>query len=207
MKIQGEGEFGTKAEAIVKYLLYLKQKDPPAKALVFSSFHRMLDILAQALKKNGITFIYLKGQARTRSKRVQQFQTDKKTQVLLMSLRTDNSGLTLNAATHVFLCEPSLSQAIEEQAINRIYRIGQTRPTHVYLFGISNSIEARIRKQQERTAERDFESRGVLMRGRENLKVGELLDLIGLSESTAAEAKAAAVSSSSASSSSSSSSS
>ena len=55
-----------------------------------------------------------------------------------------NAGLTLVHATSVFILEPSLNPAIEEQAINRIHRIGQTRPTTAYRFVVADSVEETI---------------------------------------------------------------
>lgn len=81
----------------------------------------MLDMMAIQLSRNDIPFVHLRGSLRDRSRSVDEFQTDPTKVVMLMSLRTDNSGLTLVNATHVFLAEPSLSKAVEEQAVNRVY--------------------------------------------------------------------------------------
>ncbi len=67
-----------------------------------------------------------------------------------MSLRSDNSGLTLTVATHVFLAEPSLSRAVEAQAIARVHRIGQTRSSFVHKFVIPGTIEETIVEMQAR---------------------------------------------------------
>lgn len=108
----------------------------------------MLEFVAKALTDNSISFVLLKGSSRHRGKFVSEFQSDKSIKVLLMSLRTDASGLTLTQATHVFLLEPSLNPAIEDQAVNRVHRIGQTCETYVHRFYMKNSVEEKILEMQ-----------------------------------------------------------
>lgn len=118
------------------------------KSLVFSQFTRMLDVIALALRRNGISYLYLKGRAADRARQIARFTSDQNVRVLLMSLRTDNSGLTLTTATHVFLAEPSLSRAIEAQAIARVHRIGQMKPSFVHKFIMHATVEEKIVEMQ-----------------------------------------------------------
>jgi hypothetical protein len=108
----------------------------------------MLELISRSLAANQIPFILLSGNVRDRAKQIQAFQSDASQKVFLLSLRTDNSGLTLVNAQHVFLAEPSLNLAVEAQAINRVHRIGQTRRTFVHKFVMRNSIEQKIVETQ-----------------------------------------------------------
>jgi len=98
-----------------------------------------------------------------------------------MSLRRDNSGLTLVSATHVFLAEPSFSQAVEAQAINRVHRIGQTNQTYVHKFVICNSIEHKIVQMQDKTKD---SATLVARQEKEEIRVQQLLDYLDLKYST-----------------------
>lgn len=144
VQMKGQGDYGAKVETVVKYILSLGVTEPGAKSLVFSRFSGPLDLLAAALERNGIGYEQLKGSAKARSDQVGRFLKHPKTRVLLVSLRTDASGLTLVQATHVFLLEPSFSAAIEAQAINRIHRIGQTKPCFVHRLVTRGTIEEQI---------------------------------------------------------------
>lgn len=79
-----------------------------------------------------------------RKKALEQFQNDPPTTVFLLSVRAGAVGLTLTAATHVFLLEPCLNVALELQAVNRVHRIGQTKEVHVKYLVMKDSVEERI---------------------------------------------------------------
>ena len=93
---------------------------------------------------NEITFVELKGSMQQRSASLHRFNVDPDVRVFLLATGVANAGLTLVNATSVFILEPSLNPAIEEQAINRIHRIGQTRPTTAYRFVVADSVEETI---------------------------------------------------------------
>lgn len=130
-RIVGEGVVGSKIEAICKYIKYLHRADPTVKVLVFSQYHRMLDMVGSALKSNEIHSLHLSGTPLQRARQIDRFQTDPTITAFLMSLRTDNSGLTLVDARAVFLMEPSLNPAIEAQAINRVHRMSGSTDIHM----------------------------------------------------------------------------
>ncbi|ETO25767.1 hypothetical protein RFI_11368 [Reticulomyxa filosa] len=140
IQIEGDGSYGTKIESLIKHLKYLKFKDNSTKSLVFSNFTGMLDLIACVLQSNGIHALSLTGDRFQRAKTIEQFQTDDKVDVMLLSLHHDASGLTLVQATHVFILEPSFNEAVELQAIGRIYRVG--------VFFMKNTIEERILRQR-----------------------------------------------------------
>jgi hypothetical protein len=143
------GEAGSKVEVLVRYVLHVLREDKEARVLVFSHFLRMLNILDKALLENGTASLLLTGGPKERAKIIESFQGDgnaSSPRVLLLSMLTDCSGLTLVSANHVFLCEPSISPALEAQATNRIHRIGQQRPCFVHKFIMKDSIEERIER-------------------------------------------------------------
>ena len=115
----------------------------------------MLAMVETALFHNNIHSLHLAGTPLQRAKQIDRFQTDEKYTVFLMSLRTDNSGLTLITATAAFLMEPSLNPSIEAQAISRIHRIGQRHETQVFKFVMRNSVEQAIDEMMSAAADRD----------------------------------------------------
>ncbi|WP_256013413.1 DEAD/DEAH box helicase [Desertivirga xinjiangensis] len=123
------------------------------KVLVFSQFTKMLDLLAGEMERNGISFYHFDGQtpAQRRMEMVQAFQQeDDTTNVFLISLMAGNAGLTLTAADYVFLFDPWWNTAVQQQAIDRTHRIGQTKNVFAYKMACRDTIEEKIIHLQER---------------------------------------------------------
>ena len=118
--------------------------------LVFSQFTKHLDIVKQALRKQSINYYYLDGTTRNRMDIVKNFQQEKKACIFLISLKTGGVGLNLTNANYVFLLDPWWNPAVENQAIDRCYRIGQSDPVTVYRFISKGSIEEKIMILKER---------------------------------------------------------
>jgi len=139
-----DGRYGSKLDLLVQHLVHLR-RTTGEKSLVFSSFARGLDLVAESLRGNGVPYVRLEG---TGGKRVgavvEQFQHAADVHVLLLHSEVQSAGLNLLAATHLFLLEPLMNHALELQAIGRVHRIGQTRPTHVYCYMVNDTVEPRI---------------------------------------------------------------
>jgi SNF2 family DNA or RNA helicase len=127
---------------------------PHHKALVFSQFSSMLDLLATELNRQGIPYYHFDGQTppEQRAAMVQQFQDpdNHHTAVFLISLKAGNAGLTLTAADYVFLFDPWWNTAVEQQAIDRTHRIGQTKSVFAYKLICKNTIEEKIIQLQQK---------------------------------------------------------
>jgi SNF2 family DNA or RNA helicase len=123
------------------------------KALVFSQFSSMLKLLAAECDKQGISYYHFDGQtpAAKRIDMVNAFQqTGNTTHLFLISLKAGNTGLTLTAADYVFLFDPWWNTAVEQQAIDRTHRIGQTKNVFAYKIICKDTIEEKIIKLQQR---------------------------------------------------------
>ncbi|KAI1412100.1 SNF2 family N-terminal domain-containing protein [Hypoxylon sp. FL1857] len=122
------------------------------KCIVFSSWTRTLDIVAQVFNREGIRFSRIDGKLATgeRRKILDNFQTDGNILILLMSLGTGAVGLNITAATRVHILEPQWNPSIEKQAIGRALRLGQTKTVTVVKYIVRGSIEEHIRSQQAR---------------------------------------------------------
>lgn len=122
--------------------------DEGHKVLVFSQFVTMLNLIRDRLTELGRPWHYLTGASRNRAEIVDGFQTDPNPSVFLLSLKAGGSGLNLTAASYVVLFDPWWNPAVENQAIDRAHRIGQTQPVMAYRLITRNSIEEKIRRLQ-----------------------------------------------------------
>ncbi|CAD0110326.1 unnamed protein product, partial [Aureobasidium uvarum] len=133
------GSFGTKIDTLARHILWIRQHDPGAKAIVFSQFREFLDVLSTAFKQFGIGYSRM-----GKPGAIDRFRSDAGIECFLLDAKTDSSGLNLVNAQYVFLAEPLINTAIELQAIARVHRIGQQRPTTVYMYLIGDTVEEAI---------------------------------------------------------------
>ncbi len=120
--------------------------------LVFSQFVEMLQIIRGRLEKENIGHLILTGATENRSELVDTFQTDPTKTVFLLSLKAAGFGLNLTAASYAILFDPWWNPAAEAQAIDRIHRIGQTKPVIAYRLLAENTVEEKIRLLQREKA-------------------------------------------------------
>jgi SNF2 family DNA or RNA helicase len=128
--------------------------DEGHKALVFSQFTSFLSILRKKLDARGVPYEYLDGKTTDRQKRVRRFQNDPDCKLFLISLKAGGLGLNLTAAEYVFLLDPWWNPAVEQQAIDRTHRIGQTRQVFAYRLIARDTVEEKVLDLQK--AKRDL---------------------------------------------------
>ncbi len=136
----------------IVYLLDILEKETPShKVIVFSQFTTMLDLIEPFLKRAGYKFTRYDGSMRNdlREASLDRLRNDKRTRVLLCSLKCGSLGLNLTAASRVVILEPFWNPFVEEQAIDRVHRINQTRDVVVYRLTIHGTVEERILDLQE----------------------------------------------------------
>jgi non-specific serine/threonine protein kinase len=122
------------------------------KALVFSQFLGMLALIKQKLIELEIPFEYFDGSttAPERERAIQRFQNDDSCRVFLISLKAGGVGLNLTAADYVYIVDPWWNPAVEQQAIDRTHRIGQTKNIFAYRMICKDTIEDKILQLQDR---------------------------------------------------------
>ena len=120
------------------------------KALVFSQFTTLLKLAARDLDAAGWKYCYLDGETKDRGEVVRQFQEMPEIGVFLISLKAGGVGLNLTAADYVYLLDPWWNPAAEAQAIDRTYRIGQTRPVFAYRMIARDTVEEKVLQMQRR---------------------------------------------------------
>jgi len=109
----------------------------------------MLDLIRVELEKRQIPFEYLTGKTKNRQSKVEEFQTNSDVRVFLISLKAGGTGLNLTEADYVYLVDPWWNPAVENQAIDRCYRIGQKKNVVAVRLICPGTIEEKIMKLQE----------------------------------------------------------
>ncbi|HLG38505.1 MAG TPA: SNF2-related protein [Chitinophagaceae bacterium] len=122
------------------------------KALVFSQFLGMLALIKAKLEELGVKYEYFDGStsAPDREKAIQSFQNNDEVRVFLISLKAGGVGLNLTAADYVYIVDPWWNPAVEQQAIDRTHRIGQTKNIFAYRMICKDTIEDKIIQLQEK---------------------------------------------------------
>ncbi|MBQ8458895.1 DEAD/DEAH box helicase [bacterium] len=120
--------------------------DEGHRILLFSQFVDMLDIIKAWLDKTGIKYEYLTGKTKDRQGAVERFNTDPTIKIFLISLKAGGTGLNLTGADYVIHYDPWWNPAVEDQATDRAYRIGQTKKVFVYRLITKNTVEEKIQK-------------------------------------------------------------
>jgi len=147
-----------------------KPKPPDwQKALMFSQFTSLLNILRTRLNQDGILYECLDGATRDRQTRVERFQNDKDCRLFLVSMKAGGLGLNLTAAEYVFILDPWWNPAVEAQAVDRAHRIGQTRPIFAYRLIARDTVEEKVLELQK--TKRDLAAAII---GAENSRIRDL---------------------------------
>ncbi|MEO6229628.1 MAG: SNF2-related protein [Ferruginibacter sp.] len=122
------------------------------KALIFSQFLGMLALIKEKLKEQGVPFEYFDGSTSIteRQRAIENFQNNDECRVFLISLKAGGVGLNLTAADYVYIVDPWWNPAVEQQAIDRTHRIGQTKNIFAYRMICIDTIEDKILQLQER---------------------------------------------------------
>jgi SNF2 family DNA or RNA helicase len=118
---------GLQVTELLRELELIQKTAPGSKSLVFTSWPRFLNLIADALTKEGVSFAKVVGSAEHRTQQVDLFKSDSSCHVMLMvaAHMSGAAGLNLTCATTAFLMEPNLDKSIEDQAAGRICRLGK----------------------------------------------------------------------------------
>ncbi|TPX73207.1 hypothetical protein CcCBS67573_g05518 [Chytriomyces confervae] len=142
----------TKIEALVEELTIMQRDDATMKSIVFSQFVAFLDLIHWRLSRAGFNCVKLDGRMtpQGRDAVIQSFMKDPSVTIFLVSLKAGGVALNLTEASRVFILDPWWNPAVEDQAFDRIHRLGQHRPIRITRLIIENSIESRILQLQDK---------------------------------------------------------
>lgn len=142
-----------KIEKTMNILSDIMDDEDGEKVLIFSQWTSLLDLLELPISKEGYTYRRYDGSlsAAARGDAVDDFRDQHKgVRIMLVSLKAGNAGLNLNMASQVIILDPFWNPYIEEQAIDRAHRLGQTRPVTVHRILVAETVEDRILALQEK---------------------------------------------------------
>jgi SNF2 family DNA or RNA helicase len=148
--------------------------------LVFSQFVTMLHILRDRLEERGIAYCYLDGSTKDRMEQVHRFNTDRGVPIFLISLKAGGTGLNLTGADMVIHYDPWWNPAVEAQATDRAYRIGQKRTVYSVKLITKGTVEEKVVEMQKRKSDiinATVESDEAMLQSMSWEDVQELLDL------------------------------
>lgn len=174
------GEFGTPPKIVALLQSIQTTLKPDEKGVIFSQFTTYLDVIGDAMKAAGHTFVRIDGSvpALRRIECIQQFNANGGPRFILCSLLASGTGINLTRGNHAFLMDCCWNEAMESQAMDRIHRINQTRTVKVTKFVMKGSIEERIVKMQRI---KSMQAKGVMQKLTGDEKRKALLgDLKGL---------------------------
>ncbi|KAF2673342.1 hypothetical protein BT63DRAFT_437066 [Microthyrium microscopicum] len=144
-------ETSSKVEALIS-ILQACDKNKANKTVVFSQWTSFLDVIGIQVAKTGIRFVEITGKmsASQRDAAMAAFEKDPEVTVLLASLAVCSVGLNLVSANCVILADSWWAPAIEDQAVDRVHRLGQKRACTVYRLVMTDSIEEKVLEIQKR---------------------------------------------------------
>ncbi len=137
---------------IKELMSHILEKTSNHKVLLFSQFTSMLALVKEKLESNNVTYEYLDGKCTTKQRQqsVNNFQENDDIRVFLISLKAGGTGLNLTAADYVYIIDPWWNPAVENQAIDRCYRIGQDKSVMAYRMICKDTIEEKIVQLQDK---------------------------------------------------------
>lgn len=150
--LKDEQKFPNESVKLDELVRELEENMGDHKALVFSQFLGMLALIKEKLKEHNIPYTYFDGSftAEQREKAIREFQDSPECRVFLISLKAGGMGLNLTAADYVYLVDPWWNPAVEQQAIDRTHRIGQTKNIFAYRLICKDSVEEKIMLLKEK---------------------------------------------------------
>jgi len=156
LNIKTTDEELNKSPKIIALLKSIQEMKIGEKGVIFSQFTSFLDIIGKALADVGLSFTRIDGSMRApdRIEAMKQFNSDAfgSPQFILCSLLAAGTGINLTRGNHTFLMDLWWNKAVEDQAMDRVHRIGQTRDVRIVKFVMDNSIEERVIKMQDAKA-------------------------------------------------------
>lgn len=151
--LQGGPALSSKLEYALEMIREIREEGH--KVLVFSQYTRVLSLLEPLLGKAELPYLRLDGSmtAAARDKAVRIFQEEEEKGVFLISIKAGGTGLNLVEADYVIILDPWWNPAVENQAIDRTHRIGQTRPVTAYRIISERTVEEKVLELQEQKKE------------------------------------------------------
>ncbi|XP_040190068.1 transcription termination factor 2 [Rana temporaria] len=146
----------TKIDSLMSHLKSISSSAEPQKSVIVSQWTSMLRIVAVHLKRIGLSYATIDGSVNPKQRMdvVEEFNVNpRRPQVMLVSLCAGGVGLNLIGGNHLFLLDMHWNPALEDQACDRIYRVGQRKDVVIHRFVCEGTVEEKITQLQEKKKE------------------------------------------------------
>jgi SNF2 family DNA or RNA helicase len=149
--LSDDENYGDDSVKIKELMRHITRKTSNHKIVIFSQFVKMLALLKDEVENMNINYEYLDGQCNQKQRKasVARFQEDDNCRLFLISLKAGGTGINLTAADYVYIVDPWWNPAVENQAIDRCYRIGQDKKVFAYRMICKDTIEEKIIQYQQ----------------------------------------------------------
>lgn len=182
-----EWKSSAKIDRCLEILDDIRNKNPGEKTIVFTQWRGMHGLLGVPLAQRGVKFVRIDGSinVKKRAEAVEIFSRDPDVNVMILSLRCGSLGLNLVAASSIILTDVWWNPAVENQAMDRAHRFGQTKPVKVHKITVADSVEDRIlelQSQKEKIFNAAFDGGSLKKMQAARLNVDDLVRLFGADE-------------------------
>ncbi|XP_028608856.1 transcription termination factor 2 [Grammomys surdaster] len=142
----------TKVSSLLAELEAIQKGPGSQKSVIVSQWTSMLQVVALHLKKNQLTYATIDGSVNPKQRMdlVEAFNHSHRPQVMLISLLAGGVGLNLTGGNHLFLLDMHWNPSLEDQACDRIYRVGQEKDVVIHRFVCEGTVEEKILQLQEK---------------------------------------------------------
>ena len=179
-RLDEEFKHSAKTRKTMEILRENEERGNGEKTIIFSLFTSLLDILEIPISRQGWKYTRFDGTSSVdeRTEAIERFSNDPNCNIMLISIKAGNAGLNLVAASHVIIFDPFWNPYVEDQAVDRAHRIGQTKDVFVHRLLIENTVEDRVLALQEK--KRELISGALDEGGAMNVAGLSMRDLLGL---------------------------
>ncbi|MBZ3878251.1 Transcription termination factor 2 [Sciurus carolinensis] len=145
-------QVSTKISSLLAELEAIRRNSESQKSVIVSQWTSMLKVVALHLKKHGLTYATIDGSVNPKQRMdlVEAFNHSRGPQVMLISLLAGGVGLNLTGGNHLFLLDMHWNPSLEDQACDRIYRVGQQKDVVIHRFVCEGTVEEKILQLQEK---------------------------------------------------------
>ncbi|XP_054987494.1 transcription termination factor 2 [Sorex araneus] len=152
MELFEDARESTKISSLLAELEAIRRHSASQKSVIVSQWTSMLKVVALHLKKQGLTYASIDGSVNPKQRMdlVEEFNSSRGPQVMLISLLAGGVGLNLTGGNHLFLLDMHWNPSLEDQACDRIYRVGQEKDVVIHRFVCEGTVEEKILQLQEK---------------------------------------------------------
>ncbi|KAM7222701.1 putative SWI/SNF-related matrix-associated actin-dependent regulator of chromatin subfamily A member 3-like 1 [Rhypophila decipiens] len=173
----------SKTDALLKILQATLKKDG-SKVIIFSQWTSFLNVIQRQLEEAGYKYTRIDGSMKTnkRDAAISDLDNDPSVRIMLASLAVASVGLNLVSADTVVLADSWWAPAIEDQAVDRVHRLGQTRPTTVWRLVMQDTVEERVldvQQHKRKLVTKAFQEKGKAHQKKET-RMGDIIKLLGV---------------------------